>query len=97
MQQFENADDNAQDIPDSVWNIQNTSNELAFPNDIKFNNHPSFDELADAIEQVTEFARNMAARHVYDDQLWAYWNDGRMIVVYGDAPNVFHVTLSSSS
>ncbi len=82
MQQFENASDSAQNIPDGVWNIQNTSNELAFPNDIRFDNHPSFDELADAIEQVTELARNMAARHVYGDQLWAYWNNGRMIVVY---------------
>ena len=42
----------------------------------------SFDELANAIEKVTEIARNVAAQHVYSDQLWAYWNNGRMIVLY---------------
>jgi hypothetical protein len=63
MQQFENTDYSTQDIPDSVWNIRNMPNELAFPNDIQFNNHPSLDELVDAIEQVTELARNMTVQH----------------------------------
>ena len=43
---------------------------------------PSFDELTDAIERSTVQARNAAARHVNADQLLAYWNNGRMIVVY---------------
>jgi len=82
MQQIEGSDGSAQDIPDTVWNIQVSAGEMAFPDRIELSDYPSFDELARAIEKVTEFARNMAAQHVYDDQLWAYWNDGRMIVVY---------------
>ena len=44
--------------------------------------HPSFDELAAAIEQSTVRARNIAAQHVNIEQLLSYWNNGRMIVVY---------------
>lgn len=61
-------------IPDSVWNIRDGASDIG--------EHPSFEELADAIAKVTFAARNMAARHVLDDQLWAYWNSGRMIVAY---------------
>lgn len=58
-------------IPDSVWNIRDGAADIG--------EHPSFEELANAIAKVTSAARNMAARHVLDDQLWAYWNSGRMI------------------
>lgn len=64
----------AANIPDSVWNIEGAIGGIG--------EHPSFEELARAIASVTAAARNMAARHVLDDQLWAYWNSGRMIVAY---------------
>ncbi len=62
------------DIPDSVWNIQEDAGNIG--------EHPSFEELADAIERSIDSARNAAARHVNVDQLLSYWNNGRMIVVY---------------
>ncbi len=71
-----------EDIPDTVWNIQVQLGDPALPEGIGFGENPSFDELAEAIEKVTLFVRDMAAQHVLNDQLWAYWNNGRMIVVY---------------
>lgn len=82
MQYREEAEGSSPDIPDTVWNVQNAPRELRIPESVSFGANPSFDDLTEAIERVTKFARNIAARHVYDDQLWAYWNNGRMIVVY---------------
>ena len=75
-------ENSSRNIPDTVWNIQKSAVELALPVEYEFDANLSFDELADAIERVTEIARNVAAQHVYSDQLWAYWNNGRMIVAY---------------
>ena len=61
MPELENP---SQDIPDTVWNIQNSTAELAFPEEFEFDADLSFDELANAIEKVTEIARNVAAQHV---------------------------------
>lgn len=61
-------------IPDDVWNIRDEAGDIG--------EHPSFEELADAIERSIDSARNAAARHINIDQLLSYWNNGRMIVVY---------------
>lgn len=61
------------DFPDSDWNIRELGD---------VGEHPSFDELADAIERSTLRGRDLAALHVNADSLAAYWNNGRMIVTY---------------
>ena len=58
-----------EDIPDTVSDIQVQPGDLALPEGIGFGENPSFDELAEAIEKVTLFARDMAAQHVLNDQL----------------------------
>lgn len=67
-------------LPDSVWQIVSEGDDLGFRDGV--NGHPTFDDLVDAIERTMVQARNVAARHVFNDQLFAYWNNGRMIVMY---------------
>lgn len=67
-------------LPDDVWQILNGDNEPGFREGEEPG--PAFDDLVDAIERTMVQARNAAARHVYNDQLLAYWNNGRMIVIY---------------
>lgn len=67
-------------LPDSVWQIVSGGDDLGFRDGA--GGHPTFDDLVDAIERTMVQARNVAARHVFNDQLFAYWNNGRMIVMY---------------
>lgn len=67
-------------LPDSVWQIIGEGDELGFRDGV--DGRLTFDDLVEAIERTMTQARNVAARHVYNDQLFAYWNNGRMIVVY---------------
>ena len=69
-----------QNLPDSVWQILNAADGLGFRDGEE--GHPAFDDLVEAIERTVAQARNAAARHVFNYQLLAYWNNGRMIVVY---------------
>lgn len=74
------------DIPDGVWNIGDKAPETFDALDLEeLGESPSFDELALAIERSTERARDVAALHVNTGQLLAYWNNGRMIVLYEQA------------
>lgn len=74
----------SQDIPDSVWNISNDFESWTIGEDAT-SNQPSFEELACAIETAMRQARTIAAYHVNNSQLRAYWSIGRMIVVYEQA------------
>lgn len=60
-------------IPVTDWNIRELGD---------VGEHPSFDELAEAIERSTLRGRDLAVSHVNLDSLATYWNNGRMIVVY---------------
>ncbi|MBR2804920.1 MAG: DUF1016 family protein [Eggerthellaceae bacterium] len=80
MPQSEDNKSLVTNLPDSVWQILNEGNELGFHDGGE--SHPTFDDLVEAIERTMTQARNVAARHVYNDQLLAYWNNGRMIVIY---------------
>lgn len=80
MPQPEDSKNLAMNLPDSVWQILNEGNELGFRDSSE--SHPTFDDLVETIERTMVRARNVAARHVYNDQLLAYWNNGRMIVIY---------------
>ncbi len=67
-------------LPDTVWQILNAADGLGFRDGEE--SHPAFDDLVEAIERTMVQARDAALRHVFNYQLLAYWNNGRMIVVY---------------
>lgn len=68
------ADQMTVGIPSDVLGIQDELENIG--------EHPSFEELATAIEHATVQVRDAVARRVNSYQLLLYWNNGRMIVVY---------------
>lgn len=78
-----NDDANATlNCPDSDWTIQTSDEGIVSACDTMLGSKPSFDDLASAVERVIADSRNAAFRQVNRTQLLAYWNIGRMVVVY---------------